>query len=176
MRRGLIWPQQLKVVIGYRDGVRTSPVSVTARTTDVSAARNGNPPLYVLPNGEGLGYGLFALDAGTRRYLLDHLEEIHDPLTRGSAWVDLWEELLAAAIAPAEFLNLITRALPLEDDEQNTQLVLSEFTRARFGYSCRTLNAQSERRPSKHFCARASRAPKQPARRPPCSPHFEIPG
>jgi hypothetical protein len=44
--------------------------------------------LYILPNGGGLGYGAFLLEMGTRRYLLEHLEDIPDALTRGSAWVD----------------------------------------------------------------------------------------
>src|SRR5688500_19862981 len=43
-------------------------------------------PLYVLPNGGGLGYGLFILDDASRDYLLGHIEEIPDALTRGSAW------------------------------------------------------------------------------------------
>ncbi|MGD1071932.1 MAG: M1 family aminopeptidase, partial [Bryobacteraceae bacterium] len=128
--RGLIWPQQLKVVLGYRDRAETVPVSVNARITEVAGTRGAQPPLYVLPNGEGLGYGLFVLDAATRHYLLDHLQDIHDPLTRGSAWVDLWEDLLEGAVTPHDFLTTITRALPLEDDEQNTQLVLSDLVRA----------------------------------------------
>ena len=51
-------------------------------------------PLFVLPNGGGLGYGLFVLDAASRDYLLAHIEDVPDALTRGSAWVTLWDNLL----------------------------------------------------------------------------------
>jgi aminopeptidase N len=130
LHRGLVWPERLKVALGYPDRAGTIPVSVTGRSTEVVEARNTNRPLYVLPNGEGLGYGLFVLDGETRRYLIEHMEDIHDPLTRGSAWVDLWEDLLEGTITPHDFLGLITRALPLEDDVQNTQLVLSDLSSA----------------------------------------------
>ena len=130
LHRGLVWPERLKVVLGYQDRADVATVSVTGHSTEVVEARGAPRPLYVLPNGEGLGYGLFVLDADTRRYLINHLQDLHDPLTRGSAWVDLWEELLEGTVAPADFLNLITRALPLEDDEQNAQLVLGDLSRA----------------------------------------------
>ena len=51
------------------------------------------------------------------------MEEIPDALTRGSAWVDLWENVLeapgAGTVPGSEFLDLATRALPKESDEQN---------------------------------------------------------
>ena len=87
-------------------------------------------PLYVIPNGAGLGYGLFLLDDATRRYLTEHIEKIPDALTRGSAWVDLWENLLEGRVAPGEFIDLASRALPQENDEQNVQRVLSYLSRA----------------------------------------------
>jgi aminopeptidase N len=81
-------------------------------------------PLYVLPNGQGLGYGGFTLDPVSRRYLLDHLEDIPDDLTRASALVVLWDELLNAHISPGEFLAFATRVLPKETNEQNLQYLL----------------------------------------------------
>jgi aminopeptidase N len=83
----------------------------------------------VIPNGGGLGYGLFKLDADTLRYLLAHMEEIPDALTRGSAWVDVWENLLEARVKPGELLALAMRALPRETDEQNTQRILAYVVR-----------------------------------------------
>jgi aminopeptidase N len=128
--RGLVWPQRLQVLLGYPDHVEKLDVSIDARETSVAKARGMQVPLYVLPNGGGLAYGLFLLDDTTREYFLAHLENIRDPLTRGSAWVDLWENLLEGRVAPAEFLDLAARALPLEVDEQNVQRVLSYVSRA----------------------------------------------
>jgi aminopeptidase N len=61
---------------------------------------------------------------------LNHLEEIPDPLVRGSAWVDLWENLLEARITPAAFLDLASRVLPQEKDMQNTERILGDVSHA----------------------------------------------
>ena len=123
MGRGTLWPQQLQVTVGFPGHVEQFQVALNGAIAEVAKLKE--KPLYVIPNGGGIGYGLFRLDSGTLRYLLDHMEEIADPLTRGSAWVDLWENLLEARVKPAEFLSLAARALPRETDEQNTQRILS---------------------------------------------------
>jgi aminopeptidase N len=130
LNRGAIWPQRLQVAVGYADGVETLPVSVRGAITSVAAARGMKRPLYILPNGGGLGYGMFVLDSETQRYLAGHIEDIPDALARGSAWVDLWENVLDARLTGKEFLDLAMRAVPKETDEQNTQLILSYMTRA----------------------------------------------
>ena len=129
MKRGLAWPQRLQVALGYPDHIEKLDLSINGRETEVLKARGMKQPLYVVPNGAGLGYGLFLLDDATQRYLMEHLESIPDALTRGSAWVDLWENLLEGRVAPGEFLNLASRALPAENDEQNVQRVLSYVSR-----------------------------------------------
>jgi len=129
MGRGIVWPQRLKVTIGYADHAESVPVSVHGAVADVSSAHGGKHPLYMLPNGGGLGYGMFVLDDRTRRYLAGHIEDIADALTRGSAWLDLWDNVLEARLAGREFLDLAARALPKETDEQNTQLILSYLSR-----------------------------------------------
>ncbi len=128
--RNLVWPQRLQVTVGFPGGIGQFHVAASGAVTEVAEVKGMPRPLYVIPNGGGLGYGLFKLDAGTLRYLLDHLEEVPDPLTRGSAWVDLWENLLEARLEPAELLDLAARALPRETDEQNIQRILSYLTRA----------------------------------------------
>ncbi len=127
MGRGLLWPQQLQVTVGFPGRIQQFQAALNGATAQV--AIGNEKPLYVIPNGGGLGYGLFKLDAATLRYLLDHMEDIADPLTRGSAWVDLWENLLENRVQPAELLALAARALPRETDEQNTQRILSYVNR-----------------------------------------------
>ena len=128
--RGILWPQHLQLAIGYADHTESISVSVQGAVTKVSSVRGRKRPLYVLPNGGGLGYGMFFLDDQTRRYLSSSIDDIPDALTRGSAWVDLWDNMLEARLTGPEFLDLAVRALPKESDEQNTQLILSYLSRA----------------------------------------------
>jgi aminopeptidase N len=129
LMRGLVWPQELRLALGYPGRVETVPVSMTSSTITVDSVAGGPRPLYVLSNGEGLGYGLFLLDDRSRRYLLDHIEEIPDPLTRGSAWVTLWDNLLEGHVPAVRLIETALRALPAEADEQNAQRVLAYLVR-----------------------------------------------
>jgi len=130
MGRGIRWPQHLQVTIGYGDHAESVAVSVHGAVTSVSSVHGRKRPLYVLPNGGGLGYGMFVLDDQTRQYLTGHIEDIPDALTRGSAWLDVWDNVLEERLSGREFLDLAARALPNESDEQNTQLILSYLSRA----------------------------------------------
>ena len=129
-RRGLVWPQRLQVALGYQSGVREIPAYVTAASVVVADAEGMPEPLFVLPSGAGLGYGLFILDTVSREYLLSHIEAIGDPLTRGSAWVTLWDNLVESHVDAGAFLDAAARALAAETDEQNIQRVLAYTTRA----------------------------------------------
>jgi aminopeptidase N len=129
MKRGLVWPQRLRVALGYDGSVKELPVYVTGSETIVKAAKGLPAPQFVLPAGGGVGYGLFLLDEGSREYLLQHIEDIPDALTRGAAWVTLWDNLQASRLGAAPLLDAAIRALPREADEQNAQRVLSYVTR-----------------------------------------------
>ncbi|MFN7917849.1 MAG: M1 family aminopeptidase [Vicinamibacterales bacterium] len=129
-QRGLTWNQAFQVTLGYPDGNRTLPAHLQGQQTVVEAAAGQPMPLYVLPNGEGIAYGQLELDDTSRTYLLAHLHEIADPLTRGSALVSLWEELLRGAVSPQAFVYMAIVALPVEKDELNAQRLLSYTTEA----------------------------------------------
>jgi len=124
-RRALQWHQRLQVVIGHGDRTQVFPVTIAGAETEVAAARGLAAPSFVLPSGGGIGYAGFALDDATIAYLLKSLPEIRDPLTRGAAWVTLWEQMLDRRASAAAVLDLALRALPGETDEQNVQRVLN---------------------------------------------------
>ncbi|MGF7473645.1 hypothetical protein WFJ45_23080, partial [Salmonella enterica subsp. enterica serovar Minnesota] len=62
-----------------------------------------------------MGYGLFILDAASRQYLLQKIETVSSALTRGAAWVTLWENLQASRVDPSAFMDTGLRALSHED-------------------------------------------------------------
>ena len=124
-RRGLVWTERLEVALGYEDEIRRIPVTVNAPRVEVAAARGLPAPRFVLPTGGGIGYGGFAIDPTTREYLLHHLADISDPLTRGSAMVTLWEDMLDGRSPAATVVEDLLSALPRERDELNLQRMLS---------------------------------------------------
>lgn len=128
--RGLVWPQQLRVSLGYPDTPRRFTVSLEGAEAVVPEAVGLPEPLYVLPNGAGWGYGLFAVDEGTLGYLTRSLPEMPDPLTRGSAWVTLWDAMLEGRVSAERIVDLALDAAPQEKDEQLTSRALGYLSHA----------------------------------------------
>ena len=122
--RDLAWTQQMEVLIGTGAGVQTIPLEVAGKRSELETAAVTPPPHFILPTGGGLAYGGFTLDDGTRSYLLEQLADLEDPVTRGAAWVTLWEEVLDGRVPTRDFMDLALGALPSEDTEQNVGLVL----------------------------------------------------
>jgi aminopeptidase N len=122
--KGLLWPQELRVTLGYADTVRHVTVRLSGATAEAADAAGLPAPLFVLPNGAGWAYGRFTLDPASLAYLARHVHEIDDPVTRGAAWVTLWDALLEQEIAAADFISTAMTALPREADEQLTSRVL----------------------------------------------------
>src|SRR5262245_31324533 len=158
-RRGLTWTQDIQVALGYADRIQVVPVHVAGSRTEVPAARGLPAPLFVLPNGGGIAYGDLRLDRQTLLWLAQHLPEIPDALTRGAAWISLWESMLNAEISAERVIDLAIAALPREDDELNVQRILSYLEQANWKFvseSTRTSRATVIEETLKTGLARAS--------------------
>jgi aminopeptidase N len=123
--RGLRWPQRLQVTLGAAGDERTLEADLSGARAAVDTAAGLPAPRFVLPNGRGRAYGRIVLDPDSVTYLLQSLPEIADPLTRGSAWVTLWDAMLDRDAAPRAMFDLAIAALPRETDELNVQRVLT---------------------------------------------------
>jgi aminopeptidase N len=117
--RSLRWPQQIQVAFG----AGFIPVTLDRERVDIAEAIGRQWPGFILPAGGGLAYGDFTLDERSRAALVGRLPEIDDAVTRGAAWVTLWDEMLGGRLRPPEFFDAALRALQREDIEQNVQLL-----------------------------------------------------
>jgi len=102
-------------------------VQLASASVDVAGARGRPAPLFVLPNGGGIAYGEIHLDPSSREWLSARLFRIADPLTRGSAWLALWDAMLDGELAPATLGELALAALPRETDELNVERMLDDL-------------------------------------------------
>jgi aminopeptidase N len=132
--RGLVWDQLLQVTLGLPDGVRTIPVRLTDLVVEVPEAKGLPAPAFVLPSGKGVGYARFELDQSSSANLPHMLPDIADPLTRGAAWITLWESTAERNPDTETFLLSAISALPREADEQNVQRLLSYVRRAYWNF------------------------------------------
>jgi aminopeptidase N len=51
-------------------------------------------------------------------------------VTRATAWITLWDDMLEAGTPPKRIIDLALRSLPLEQEEQNVQRILSYLSEA----------------------------------------------
>jgi aminopeptidase N len=121
--RGLQWEQTIRPWVGSRQerpgaGVRLAP--------DASVRTEGRVD-FVLPNGDGLGYGLFRQTDASRAWLLAHLREIPAPVPRAVAWVTLWDELLEGDVPPLAWVDMAARSIESEGEELLVSRMLADL-------------------------------------------------
>ena len=116
-------PQRLDVTLGRGTTVEHVEVWLDG-DAEVTEAIGRPAPDYILPNGRGLGYGEFRVDERSRRWLMAHVAEVPDALTRGSAWITLWDAMLVQDVDPGQLLELAIGAVAREDSELNLQRIL----------------------------------------------------
>ncbi len=126
---GKVWPQTLHVRLGRDQGDTLVTVELEAEAVRIPGAGDGSLR-WVLPNGSGVEYGLFLLDSQSVAWLTDSLPALAPALTRGTAWVTLWDLVWERRVTPDGFLDLALRALPRETDELNLGRVLAYVTSA----------------------------------------------
>lgn len=132
--RGRRWIERLNVALHYGNRARVIPVQLADSSVSVPSAEGMPRPDFILPNGKGIAYGDFVLDSASQAYLLDHLPSIKDDLTRGIAWVTLWDAVLDGRVTPARFIRLALRALPAERVDLNAEAVLGYLDDAYWHY------------------------------------------
>ena len=122
------WPQQLALALGRDGTVQHITLTLDGHAT-LPLTREQAAADFILPNGRGLGYGNIVLDVQSRAWLLAHLPEVPDALTRGSAWLTLWDGMMDDAVQPRALLALALRMLPAESSELNLQRLLAGIER-----------------------------------------------
>lgn len=128
--RGLEWEQPLSVWLG--DGPATQiAVTLDGPTRDIASDR---PFDAVLPNGDGVGYGLFRQTPESRAWLLDRISTIGDPILRAVAWLTLWDELLEQEITPEEWMEMAMQSLEAEGEELLISRMLADMQTAHWRF------------------------------------------
>ncbi|WP_456425197.1 M1 family aminopeptidase [Rhodocaloribacter sp.] len=128
--RGRLWTQRLDVLLAYGDTLVRFPLTLDRESVTVTEAASRPAPDFILPNGGGVGYGLFVLDPDSRAFLLDHVAELDDAMLRGIVWGTLWDALLEGHVPPGVFLERAMAALPAETNELDAQRLTGYVTRA----------------------------------------------
>jgi aminopeptidase N len=131
---GHLWSQRLDILLAYGDSVRFVPAQLDSASLSVTEVAGLPPPDYILPNGQGVAYGLFELDTASLEYLLRNAPSVPDPLVRGIVWLSLWDAMLEGRVPPTRIVDLTIAALRSETDAQLAERVLAYLETAYWRY------------------------------------------
>ena len=120
-----VWLQTFAVSFIYPDGVKTIPVHMNAASLELKEAKGLAKPSFILFNSDGMGYGLFPVDAALRQSVFT----LQGPLQRASAYITLYENMLSGRhIKPEALLNLLADGVTTEKNEMNLRLMTGYLT------------------------------------------------
>ncbi len=111
---GRVWPQTLKLQIGSIESSEPVTIELGAEPQRIMGMAHA---LFILPNGSGVEYGGFVLDASSQEYLISNVTGLQTALLRGASWVTLWDQLLEGRLGPSLFLETALNTLAVEPDE-----------------------------------------------------------
>lgn len=116
------WPQQFQLNLYYKDHMEIIPVKLDGQELVLPQAEGLGVPVFMVFNANGEGYGRMPVDTN----LPAHLFTIKSPLTRASAYISIFEQMLSGeGLAPKALLTLFSTGLQLEKDELNLKLICS---------------------------------------------------
>ncbi|MBO9594151.1 MAG: aminopeptidase [Niabella sp.] len=118
--RSRVWPQRFDISFYYKGLVRTITVSDSLAAQEVPRATERKRPLFIQFNASGMGYGVWPVDTA----MLPHLFTIENYVSRASAYITLYENMLNGRYnTPAQLLQLFADGLNKETIELNMRLL-----------------------------------------------------
>ena len=114
---GGIWTVEAKFLVKYKNGsveevsrdfTRSMSKTFGGRTIGF---KNNKEPLYVFPNYQDYGYGIFLLDAKSRDYVLKNIHNEKDDFLRTMMWGSLWDSVREGELDPRVFVELVVKNL-----------------------------------------------------------------
>ena len=130
LNEGGVWPIKTQLLLAYDDapGLRI-PVHLENQRTAIAEAVGKKCPAYIFANDGDFGYGRFMLDARSREAVMARIGNIADPFLKTILWGALWDAVREAELNPGEYLALVLKTLPAENDEELANSLLDRAAR-----------------------------------------------
>ena len=122
------WAQQVDIkVMKAGKVIHQSREMIDGETTEITLPDDITDFDFYLANGSELGYGYFQLDEKSKQFLLANIYSITDDVTRGAAWLALYESFIRGEVDRTEFKKAIQRSLLSEQEPLNRQNLLNQL-------------------------------------------------
>lgn len=119
------WPQTFQLALVYADHVEELAVNMTQPQVTLPEAVGKPAPLFVVFNSLGQGYGIFPVDTA----MVSGLATLKNPVTRASAYINLYENMLSGqTITPMQLATTYRALLANEPEELNLRLLTTQLS------------------------------------------------
>ncbi len=114
-----IWPQTFDIALTYPDTVISLTANIIERKTNLDQAKGLKKPNSIVYNSNGLGYGVFPVDVSS----LDNIPDLEDPVARGYAYINSYENTLNGNIPVEAAFELFRKGIATEHNELLINLI-----------------------------------------------------
>lgn len=111
----------------------------------------------VLVNDDDLTYCLMQLDDASRAFVVEHIDQIEDPMARTLCWSAAWEATRAGAMRARDFLALVERGAAKETQIAVLERVLLQARQALHNYADPTWAKEHGQAMLEQLCLRAAK-------------------
>ena len=84
--------------------------------------------MFIFPNYQDYGYGIFLLDEKSRRYVLENIQNEKDDFLRSMMWGSLWDAVRFYELAPEDYVKLVIKNINTETDESTIATLLNRVS------------------------------------------------
>lgn len=120
---GKVWPQLFDIALVYEDGIKTIPVTIREKSTEIQEVKGMKSPLFILYNSNGLGYGVFPF----QKESLSKIPSLENEVTRAHAYLNQFENMLIGKLTPEEALAVLRTGIQSEQNEIIAQLISNQI-------------------------------------------------
>jgi len=118
-----IWTQSFDLSFMYEDTIEVIKVNISENQVKVKEAIGLQKPNQIMYNSNGFGYGVFPINKkGLHQY-----QNISNEVSRGYAYINLYENMLNGKVTPSETYDVFLKAIQVEKNELITNYLSSSL-------------------------------------------------
>lgn len=118
-----VWSQLFDIALVYEDGIKTIPVAIRGKSTEVPEVKGMKVPLFILYNSNGLGYGVFPFEKES----LSQIPNLENEVMRAQSYLNQFENMLIGKLTPEKAFEVLRTGIQSEQNEIVAQLISNQI-------------------------------------------------
>jgi aminopeptidase N len=128
-----LWISNFNILFKYKDGriiIEQQTLDSGVEEYTLANLEIKEKPVFIFPNYQDYGYGIFLLDEKSRNYIITNVQNEKDDFLRSMMYGSLWDSAREAELDPKDFVELAIKNVGTEKDEMIVSAILSRVNTA----------------------------------------------